>query len=233
MNFQNNDKKKWALIGVATLVVYVVFKLSTGHFGPVPLRVNISNSNLDNIVVKLTIRGAVAPLKGGHEMSRYTLHGDVKLVKANEPIEFPRAYMWMALDPVEYIVEVYHPALYSTHKVVKISELENSNNIPLTEINAVFIGEMINKAKQRYSGTTQQEQKMIKTQTLDALERTLIHTRDKYVPFLKESHKNPDQIYQQVKQLHIDCEQLFATFDYKKDCYMDKAFLKRYMGLVQ
>lgn len=233
MNFQSNYKKKWALIGVTTLIGFVIFKLITGYFGPVPLRINMSNSNLANIVVKLTIKGMVAPLKGGHELSRYTLHEDVKLVKANEPIEFPRAYMWMALDPVEYIIEVYHPALYSTHKVVKLSELENSDNIPLMEINAVFIRDRINNAKQRYSGTTQQEQKMIKTQTLDALERTLIHTRDRYVPVLNKSHKSPDEIYQQVKQLHVDCEQLFVAFDYKKDCYMDKAFLKRYMGLVQ
>ena len=235
MSLQNNPKRQWVLIGVITLVVYVVYKIITGYFGPVPLRINVSNADVENIVVRFTIRGMVAPLKGGHEFSRYTLHEEVKLVKANELTEFPKAYMWMAMEPVEYVVEVYHPALYSTHKVVKLADLEDDNNIPITEISASLISELIDSAKKQYDSAAPQQQERIKSYAKDQY-HIYYHwgkMQNYYIPALKRAHQSPDEIYRQVKPLVANCEKLFTTFAYGEECGIDEVYLRREMGLVQ
>ena len=232
LSIQNERNLKWKLIG-AILVLYAMYRIVTGYFGPVPVRINVNNGEIENIVVKIRIKGMQAPLKPGHAMiTRYDLHEEVMLVKSNELIEFPRAYMWMALDPVEYSIEVYHPALYVAYKVVKFAELENINDIPITEIKASLISELIDNAKQEYGRATPQQQEFVKNHAKDQYQKYhLRHIENNYVPALKKAHQSHDKIYQQMKQLLIDCEKLFATFDYGKKCGLNNVSLRKSLGL--
>lgn len=234
LNIHYITKRKWKLIGYA-LMLYIVYRVFTGFFGPVPVRINVSNADIDNIVIKLRVRGAMAPLKGGHGISRYDLHEDVKLVKSNTIIEFPSAYMFMALDPVEYSVEINHPALRRTHKVVKLADLESDDELPVLEIDASLYSELISKARKKYDEATPQVKRKFKESIRNQ------HTyyqynaiRDRYVPAMKSAEKNTSEIYHQVKHFHVDCEKLFNTFIYGTGtgCIYNDAFLRKSMDLT-
>ncbi|WP_455220470.1 hypothetical protein [Kaarinaea lacus] len=227
------SKRTLVKICAILVLLYISYRVVTGYFGPVPLRINVSNADINSIVVKLNIKGVITPFSGGHaSVTRTVLHEEVKLVNANESTEFPRAYMWMALNPVEYSLEVYHPALNTEYKVVKLVDLGDSNNLPVTVINSSLISELIEAEKTKYNNATPQQKERLKSHIEDVYQKYhLIHIRDHYVPVMKDAQKSLEEIYQQADYMITDCKKLYTIFDSGKDCNLDEVSLRKAIGL--
>lgn len=69
LNIKISSKRTLPIAIIIALTLYIVYRILTGNFGPVPLRVNVSNTDLNNIVVKLKIKGIATPLSGGTPLS--------------------------------------------------------------------------------------------------------------------------------------------------------------------
>lgn len=234
LNLQSNSKKNLLSTAIIILLVYAAYKIATGNFGPVPFQINVNDTDVEKIVVQLSVKGMQAPFKGGHAtITRYTLYEDEMLANSNAIMEFPSAFMWMAMEPVEFSITIYHPSFNTLHKVIKVEDLGDDNNISIIELKAALISDLIDKAKQDYDNATEQMKTRIQSNAKDSYDKYhLIHIRDYYVPALKKASQSTEEIYQQVRQLLTNCEKLFKTFDYGEECSKDETFLRNAVGLT-
>lgn len=134
----------------------------------------------------------------------------------------------MAFNPVEYSIEIYHPAVKSAYRIVKISDLEDSEKLPVTEISASFINQLIDDEKRKYDVANLQQKELIKSHAKDQYFRyQLTDIRDHYIPAMLDANKNQKDIYNQLQKLLTNCEKLFSTFDFGRKCELDEVFIRK------